>query len=321
MHITGKNILSCVAFLLILVLLLLGTSKVVQPKNNNPTDGMQDPMANGVLGEAENSLDLVFVGDSESYCAFMPLKFWQDRGIPSYVCSTSGQKLTHSLQFLHKVFDHQKPKIVVLETNAIFSGVQQTDVLIYGAADRFSVFQYHNRWKSLKPRDWNFTINYTYVENSKGYYNGMAADPADASGYMDYSEEVAHIPSRSRLMLERIVCLCEENGAKLILVSSPSTKNWNYMRHNAIAQFAEEWDLEYIDTNLLQTEIPIDWNTDTRDKGDHLNYYGAIKVSAYLADRLSREYGLEDKRGREDYASFDSALAEFKKAIGITGDL
>lgn len=41
--------------------------------------------------------------------------------------------------------------------------------------------------------------------------------------------------------------------------------------------------------NTLREEIPINWNTDTRDKGDHLNYFGAVKATEYFGKYLEEK--------------------------------
>ena len=57
----------------------------------------------------------------------------------------------------------------------------------------------------------------------------------------------------------------------------------------------------YIDLNYMQEEVPIDWMTDTFDGGDHLNYDGAKKVSAYLGKYLNETGLFEDKRNNPEY--------------------
>ena len=51
--------------------------------------------------------------------------------------------------------------------------------------------------------------------------------------------------------VEKIKALCEENNCKLVLVSVPSAKNWNYERHNAVAEWAEK---EGVSLVLVNTE-------------------------------------------------------------------
>ena len=115
-----KNITGSIVFLLgLLVLLNLG-SVIFQPKNNTEADGMEDQRANGILAEPENTIDVLFIGDSVSYCAVMPIQIWRDHGITSYLCGTSLQQLYYSKEFLIKAFEAQAPKVVILETIPVF---------------------------------------------------------------------------------------------------------------------------------------------------------------------------------------------------------
>ena len=75
-----KHTLRCVVFLAVLALLLTGVSQLVRPKNNTRSDGIHDPAANGILGEPDNTIDLLILGDSESYSAFIPMQLWQQYG-------------------------------------------------------------------------------------------------------------------------------------------------------------------------------------------------------------------------------------------------
>ena len=60
----------------------------------------------------------------------------------------------------------------------------------------------------------------------------------------------------------------------------------------------------------------IDWDTDTYDRGDHLNYRGAAKVTAWLGDYLRREVpGLTDRRGDPDHSAWDRDAAAFRARL------
>ncbi len=129
---------------------------------------------------------------------------------------------------------------------------------------------------------------------------------------MKSSTEKQTIPPRCKTYLKRIAKLCKENDAQLILVSTPSTKNWNSKRHNAVASVAEDLDLTYLDLNT-QDDISIDWSTDSRDKGDHLNYFGASKVTDYISSYLKETKLFTDKRKDSNYESWNTAAKAFDK--------
>lgn len=313
MKVYAKHLLRAVSFLAILALLLYGSSQLLQPKGNAREDGMHDATANGILSEPPNTLDVLFLGDSESYSSFIPLKIWQEQGITSYVCGTPGQKLFYTMEFLQKAFQNQSPKLVVLETNAMFRKYSPLDAASNRLQNIFSVFRYHNRWKTLKPKDLKLSVNYNFVENAKGYVYNTAVSAASTNGYMAPTDQKTPIPAGNVEQIKAMDAFCRERGARLIFVSVPSTINWNQKRHNAVAELAKEMDVTYIDMNQLPEEIPIDWNRDTADKGDHLNFRGADKVTAYLSAYLAKNGSFSDKRAWPAYQVWNDAVAQFNQ--------
>lgn len=132
-----KRIVSCVLFVAILLGLLQVSSLVFQPKSNDKASGIHYPRANGIFSEPKDSIDTVFIGDSEVYHSFIPLNIWRDYGITSYDVSSPSQKLVYSMEFLKKTFENQSPKIVFLETNAIFRKSYLEDEITYKAEQIF----------------------------------------------------------------------------------------------------------------------------------------------------------------------------------------
>lgn len=313
-----KRIVSCVLFVAILLGLLQVSSLIFQPKSNDKASGIHYPRANGILSEPKDSIDTVFIGDSEVYHSFIPLNIWRDYGITSYDVSSPSQKLVYSMEFLKKTFEKQSPKIVFLETNAIFRKSYFEDEITYKAEQVFPVFRYHDRWKNLQLKDFSATVEYTANENNKGYFFTKKSKPATDKAikeYMKYSDVSAPILSTNKKYLKEIAEFCKKHGTKLVLISTPSTKNWNYQRHNAMEAFSKDLGVDYIDTNLLRDDIPIDWKKDTKDKGDHLNYNGAVKVTDYIGKYLDDTKLFKDKRNDPSYDNWNTCLDKFEKQV------
>lgn len=311
MKITAKNIFHSAAFIVALAALLLITSVLVKPRSMSQGNVLDDPLIGGIMSEKENSIDVIFLGDSESYSAFIPLSIWNESGVSSYVCGSTLQKLCYSYKLLSTTFKHQSPKIVVLETDTLFSRFSGANVITSKAQDAFCIFKYHDRWKSLLPKGWQSSDIKERDERARGYLYSTAQSPASTDGYMAPSDKAQTVPKECLKYIEKIKALCEKNGAQLLLVSVPSTKNWSMEKHNGVDALARRLGLRFIDMNLLQNEIPIDWATDTRDKGDHLNYYGAAKVSAYMGRFLAEQGVFSDKRGDPEYGAWNSDAAAF----------
>ena len=136
---------------------------------------------------------------------------------------------------------------------------------------------------------------------------------ANSSNHMSFTEEIENIPGINVSLVKNIRDVCERKGAELVLISTPSTVNWNYKKHNGISQLAKEIECEYIDLNLENDIIGIDWLHDTRDKGDHLNHFGAVKVTNYLSDYLQKTNLLSDHREDEAFQNWNEALEKYLK--------
>ena len=306
------------AFLVLLCstcILIVCASYLFSPKNNTAEAGMEEVSANGILAEAENTVDALVIGDSESYCAITPMQIWQEQGYTSYVCGTDAQTLDYSLTLYRRTLEKQSPKLVILETDAIYRDISESSACITEASNICAVFRYHNRWKSLNALDFTTTATYTNVNDYKGYVYNTKTDGCETRDYMAYTEKSAEISQRAREYVQKIKDLCDENGAQLLFLSTPSSYNWNYERHNGISALAAELECDYLDLNLESDALQIDWQTDTKDKGDHLNYYGAQKTTHYLANYLAQTGLLTDHRGDGRYESWDESLSKYEASV------
>lgn len=311
----AKRILAFFLFAVFLMAILLAASFVFMPKNNMSEFGMEEAQANGILGEKENTIDVLVLGDSESYSAITPMQIWKDAGYTAYVCGTSAQSLNYTSVLLRRAFEKQQPKVVILETNAIYRKISSNQAVGTELANYFSVFQYHNRWKSLGLHDFTGKAKFTWTDDYKGYRYRTKVDPARQKEYMKPTDKAAGIPNLNIQYVREMKQFCDENGSRLVLVSTPSTVNWNFQRHNGIQKLANDIGCEYMDLNLMNDRIQIDWSKDTRDKGDHLNHFGAVKVSRFLSEYLKETGLLTDHREDPAYAKWNDSLKKYETVV------
>lgn len=310
-----KPVLKCTLFLSGLLVILFVSGFVFQPKNNMKESGIEDFQTNGIRSEKANTIDVLILGDSLSYAGIAPILMYQDYGITSYVCGSSGQQMFDTYRYLQIAFETQKPKYVILETDALYRKFDFADSVGSEILGVLPVFRYHDRWKQLELSDFKGEVNYTAVNDHKGYRYNDTIKGIPNRDYMVETTEIQDMTDLSKYYFDQIATFCKENDAELILLSIPSVKNCNYKKHNAIQKLADEYKVEFINLNLMQSEVPIDWEVDTRDKGDHLNHTGATKVTSYLGKYLFENKDLKDHRMDEKYNHWNKSLEEYLKTI------
>ena len=165
--------------------------------------------------------------------------------------------------------------------------------------DTLPVFANHASWKKAarkllpKSRD-------ERRRKQKGFIVRKNVIPYKGGKYMKKTKKKKTVKKDISSYLEQIITLCEENQAELLLVSTPSPKNWNYKKHNGVKEWADSHSIDYIDLNL-DKGIKINWNKDTKDGGDHLNLNGAKKVTSFMGEYFRANYPLEDRRSKSDH--------------------
>lgn len=275
------------------------------------------PELSGMNAKSEKKdgdlVDLLVLGDSESYTSVSPMQLWKEQGMTAYVCGQPGQKIYETYSMLKTAFQVQSPRIVLLETNLMFrnpgtvSGIE--DASEESSGNFLFGSRFHNFWRSI------FNGKKPGEEAYKGFVLRGGVAPFDGGNYMKETKEVQEIPEAVRTYMNEIQKMCRENNATLVLMSAPSPKNYNYKKHNAVAQYAKDNGLAYFDLNLHARELGMDWNTDSYDKGDHLNLNGARKVTAWVGRYLKENYELPDHRGDQNFKSWDKEMEKYEASV------
>ena len=306
-----KRILTTALFLMLLGLVLLGASWVFLPKNNTEAAGMQrlESYASGYLSEPENTLDLLALGDSLTASALVQPELWENYGICGYNVCGPNQAMTKGLYYLERFSRSQSPKVVLLEAYELYQPITQKLIM----EDRFlpliPVLQYHDSWKRIEGLDVFSVPHYTSKNSYRGFYATSVQEPCEATDYMARDKAIEEIAPACMDYLKKIQSYCQEIGAQLILFSVPSQYSWNWGKHLGAQAAADQLGIPYWDLNL--EDLDIDVQTDYNDGGNHLNYLGATKVTAWLGEHLTDTGLLPDRRQDPAYEVCDDDLEEF----------
>ena len=314
---TLKNLLSCLAVLLVFCLLLSLVTMLLQPKYM--TDLEEGSFISQYYREAGDH-DVVFIGDCEVYANFSPLEMFRQAGITSYIRGTSQQLIWQSYYVLKETFRYETPKVVIYNVNAMRYNEPVSEaynrLTIDGmrwSADKvgiirasmteeetfasyvFPILRYHSRFDELTGED----LQYLFLikDNTwQGYQMHTSVKP------------VGTLPTKRVLAsyafgdicweyLEKMRLLCEENGTKFVLIKAPSLYPYWYDEYDAqIREYAEKHGLQFYNLVDQIDTIGLDFSQDTYDGGLHLNLTGATKLSTYFSHILVKDFGLEDHR-------------------------
>lgn len=306
-----KNVIKSICFILILIILLVTSVYLLIPKTNFHKYKLQDFLDYEILEEKDDTIDILFVGDSLVYSSVSPMEIWNEYGFTSFDCSTPAQLTKTSYEYIKVAIERQHPKVIFMEANVLFRDPAKRtfDRKIKDITTKYSIIsKYHDNWKDL--------LQYgTVININKGYKYINKIKKATANDYMKDTNKVETIPEINLEYFDKIVELCNSNNIKLILFGVPSMKSWNYSKDEVINEFVKKYNIAFIDLNL-EDSLKIDWEKETKDRGSHLNHDGAKKVSLYLGKYISDNNlaisHKDDSKYNEWNIAYDKYLDELK---------
>lgn len=306
-----KNAIKCVLFLSILAVLLhiASWASVQMDRNYNP---LLNHSARSIFAEPDETIDTLFIGDSNVYSGISPMVIWRDYGYTGYAWGEPSQRITETYEYLKQIYKHQTPKVVFIEAGNIFrdkSDVSNLDSLVKAKiSGLFPVVTYHKKLDIHKLQ--NITTDPHSV--TKGYFiRKDKKKPKKRKTRSENTQERIPISKVAQWYLKKSIELCETNGSEVILLSIPSYDSWNTKKHNSLKDMAEKNQIPFLDLNLI-LEKDINWKKDTPD-GTHLNIRGAKKVSEWIGEYLNNHYDLQDRRQDPEYAHWKEDLKKYEK--------
>lgn len=312
-----KNIFK---FLIVLAILLAMFSYLVKPSNYTAYDILTvQRKINAISEETPDSLDVLFIGDSECSCTFSPIQLFHEDGFTSYNTGDKMQRISDGYAITVNTIKKQNVKLLVIEVNTLFrvnSLYNTNDAAEYFIEKNIPLIHYHSIYKLLPIIEPIYGGNTEYADatNMKGFWyrSAVHAYRGDKNYMSNRSTKDESLSDDSITYLKKFIELAKSNGINVILTAVPSPKNWNIDRHENIEKWANDNDVCFVDMNDKLDEIGIDWSTDTLDNGDHLNFNGSIKVNRYIGMYLKNTYDLPNHMSDISYEEWEEKFEKSK---------
>lgn len=341
--ITGliKAAIALVLFLMVMV----PVSYMVRPELSQTRNNVS-----GFYAEPKNSLDVVFVGGSGTFSAFIPTQAYEKYGFTSYNLATNRMSAETMNFTVGELLKYQDPELVVFDVSAFVTHNSLREMYDEGSyADvRFNTdgFRYSKErakliWDNLPHNKDIVPYLFDFIEYhgedinvrnrtgachffQKGYnflpWGNQITDPYQ-------TDEVVPLDDTMDQALDTLFATVKEKNLKNVLfVYYPYPPALNAVQPleqvNYIEQRVEEAGFNFLNCDRYYEEFGFD---KTRDYWNnlHWNIYGSEKVTAWMSDYLVSNYDLPDHRSdpaiadewNADAAAFDAVVPGQKAAI------
>ena len=297
-----KTLLKMIIFFIGLFIIVEISSLLLMPNFSNFSEfGLYNKSKYEILDEKNNTVDVVFLGDSLIYSSISPMYIWNEFGYTSYDCAGPAYTIKDSYEYLKIAIKSQHPKIVFLESDVVFRSLHHDESFqnkVKDLKNYVPILKFHNNWKQL------FSKN-GYLNIYKGYKLNVTKNGYNGNIERNRNNKRKRIDTENMAYLNKIIKLCKRNNIEVVLISNPSKTGFKYDKHNQIELISKKKKIEFIDLNLV--EIGIDWKNETKDNGKHLNYLGARKVSHYLGDYIKEKNIVNSHKDDKNYDSWNES--------------
>lgn len=117
-----RKLMRAICFCLLFVTLFVFLSGAFIPRTGTTEDGMESRISKAYRGEPRDSIDTVFIGNSDIYRAISPVDLFHQTGITSAIAGRPNKQLSEVPEDIRDILRYQNPKTIVLETDCMFSG-------------------------------------------------------------------------------------------------------------------------------------------------------------------------------------------------------
>ena len=322
----------CICFFILLGLIISSVYNVLRWKD---TTGEYLSSVEQLYATPEGLIDVVFLGSSHCYCGILPAILWKQYGIAAFDMSVSSQDKNSSYHDLIELYKTQSPSVIYVDLHALtydqhmlVSNVYRNYLSLKTSSNsvalvneyieeedresfylRFPII--HTRYRELKKYDF---LDYAPNFFGRGEYLGWRISGTWLDPEVINNRTIAELSEKNREWMEKLIALAEEHGTKIefITIPYPPTSSEQEIL-NAADEMLTEMQYTYTNFNYLLDEMGIDLQNDFAD-AEHLNVFGAEKLTTFLGEAIVEKYDLPDHRGDERYWQWETDLKWYENA-------
>lgn len=351
---TKKQVIRCIAFVLVVCAALLVLCDLFEQENGGNTDRC----FNTYRALGKDTVDAVFIGTSGVACYWVSPLAYEEFGMTVYPLASDALPAWLYTSMIDEVLTYQSPELILLDIRPFTSGAVDREKMdanarfvldamdifslnrhktavktmktihsVYEEAPEFDIsyflsfVKYHGKWT-----DAQYLVSYNLGQRMHKY-GGYRLDP-DFSAVVREMTPTEYDPS----LVKDLNPLCEqslyevldyirEQDLKVLFVDTPKVLGSKVGPTNRVFQILEEEGFDY----LTYLDIPedgsfpleIDFKTDFFNEG-HVNYYGAEKYTHALAVYLKEHYDLPDRRNDPRVqADWDGLYAKIQEDLKV----
>ena len=269
----------------------------------------------------KNSIDLLFIVSSHSYCTFNSKLFDHYLKCNSLNLGTDSQSFSITYSAILEILKRQTPKVIVIEVYPIKRDPSIPALRPHLDTMSFSInklrliknslpitkwgnhlintFYYHSRWKEfniLRKEEQKGYESWEGKTNNKGF-DGYVWDSIRYSLTYDIYEKIYNnIPNISfdisenyLKLLESLFKICQKKGIKIIIASPPVIDDYevlNILYNPSLKELMDKYSIDSIDFNTGKIKYE---KIDFLDNA-HLSLAGSDEVSFEMANFLKENY-------------------------------
>lgn len=336
-----KNIIGTLVFLLIGFVIFVNVSYLFRPMDAT----FRRARVTGFYGEEDETLDVVTIGSSAVYRYFNNPYLWKTFGITSYNFATPQQPITIFENVIDEAEKTQSPKLFIVETR----GFNQeegypydesrlkvvTDNMKYSVnriktinkhidgwdnrlAAYFDIISYHDTWEQLDEESVEFMDN-EQKHPLKGWSINTKVKAQKEPRVP--TTETLPISEEAEQILRELLTKCKEENIPVLFVSTPyRMKIGEQERNNTIAGIVAEYGFEFLDCNLYNEQIGLNYQTDFYNRL-HTNVIGAEKVTHFIGDYITKNYDVSTEHTKSTKKEWDQVVRKYDERLADKREL